>query len=299
MLGLALGAGGARGLSHIGVLKALRDNSITVDYISGSSIGAVIGAMYAATLDPDWVEKRFRDFLKSDLYKSIGLDRINSKKGSSFFQSITKPVKDMISMKIVNDRLGLLKSKRLVSVLEYLLPVKTFNELKIPFKCVSVDLNDGRDVIFDSGDLIQAVTASSSIPGYMQPVIFEDKLLVDGAVSMPYPVRLLKEMGADVTVAVDINIRNFTPFDSPNLLQILSRTDQITSIRLNSYIKKETDIILYPDTGDVFWAEFEKIDLFIEKGYEVVCNSLNKIQSKLNISIFNMLIKKLLTKFEN
>ncbi|MBT3934863.1 MAG: hypothetical protein HOF35_11440, partial [Bacteroidetes bacterium] len=290
--------GGARGLSHIGVLKALRDKSIKVDFITGSSIGAVIGAMYAATLDPDWVETRFREFLKSDLYQSIGLDRINSKKGSSFFQSITKPVKDMVSMKIVNDRLGLLKSKRLVSVLEYLLPVKYFNELKIPFKCISVNLNNGQDVIFDSGDLVQAVTASSSIPGYMQPVIMGDMMLVDGAVSMPYPVRLLKEMGADVTVAIDINIRKFVPFESPNLLQILSRTDQITSIRLNSYIKNETDVLLYPDTGNVFWAEFEKIDLFIEKGYEVVCNNLSKIQSKLNISIFKLLIKKLLTKFE-
>jgi NTE family protein len=285
-------------LSHIGVLKALRDKSIKVDFITGSSIGAVIGAMYAATLDPDWVETRFREFLKSDLYQSIGLDRINSKKGSSFFQSITKPVKDMVSMKIVNDRLGLLKSKRLVSVLEYLLPVKYFNELKIPFKCISVNLNNGQDVIFDSGDLVQAVTASSSIPGYMQPVIMGDMMLVDGAVSMPYPVRLLKEMGADVTVAIDINIRKFVPFESPNLLQILSRTDQITSIRLNSYIKNETDVLLYPDTGNVFWAEFEKIDLFIEKGYEVVCNNLSKIQSKLNISIFKLLIKKLLTKFE-
>ena len=66
----------------------------------------------------------------------------------------------------------------------------------------------------------------------------------------------------------------------------------------NSYIKNETDIILYPETGNVFWADFDKIDLFIEKGYEVVCNNLNKIQSKLNISIFKMLIKKLLTKFE-
>ena len=285
-------------MSHIGVLKALRDKSIKVDFITGSSIGAVIGAMYAATLDPDWVETRFREFLKSDLYQSIGLDRINSKKGSSFFQSITKPVKDMVSMKIVNDRLGLLKSKRLVSVLEYLLPVKYFNELKIPFKCISVNLNNGQDVIFDSGDLVQAVTASSSIPGYMQPVIMGDMMLVDGAVSMPYPVRLLKEMGADVTVAIDINIRKFVPFESPNLLQILSRTDQITSIRLNSYIKNETDVLLYPDTGNVFWAEFEKIDLFIEKGYEVVCNNLSKIQSKLNISIFKLLIKKLLTKFE-
>ena len=280
------------------MLKALRDKSIKVDFITGSSIGAVIGAMYAATLDPDWVESRFREFLKSDLYQSIGLDRINSKKGSSFFQSITKPVKDMVSMKIVNDRLGLLKSTRLVSVLEYLLPVKLFTDLKIPFKCVSVNLNNGQDVIFDSGDLIQAVTASSSIPGYMQPVIMGDMMLVDGAVSMPYPVMLLKEMGADVTVAIDINIRKFVPFESPNLLQILSRTDQITSIRLNSYIKNETDVLLYPDTGNVFWAEFEKIDLFIEKGYEVVCNNLSKIQSKLNISIFKLLIKKLLTKFE-
>ncbi|MFQ6611053.1 MAG: patatin-like phospholipase family protein, partial [Fidelibacterota bacterium] len=188
--GIALGAGGARGLVHIGVLKALQDHGIKIDFISGSSVGSVIGAMYAATLDASWVETRFNEFIHSDLYKSLGLNRLKPPNGNgeSFFQSITRPVKEIISFKIVNDRLGLLKTQRLEKVVQYLLPVENFQELKIPFKCIAVDLHSGRDVIFEEGDLIKALTASSAIPGYMQPVPFNEMLLVDGGISRPYPV---------------------------------------------------------------------------------------------------------------
>ena len=287
-------------MAHIGVLKAFQDHGIRVDLITGSSIGAVIGAMYSATLDPGWVEKKFKKFINSKLYKSIGLDRINSNgNNSSFLQSITKPVKEIISLKLVNDRLGLLKSDRLRAVIEYLLPVKSFRELKIPFQCVSVDLNTGKDVIFSNGDLITAVTASSSIPGYMQPVKIDSSLLSDGAVSMPYPVKLLEKMGAGVTVAVDINIRKFSPLDSPGLLQILSRTEQISTLRLNSMMERDVDILLQPDVGEIFWADFGEIDKLIERGYHVVCNDLKTIQSKLKRSFTFQTFRKIIRKLEH
>ena len=192
LTGISLGAGGARGLVHIGVVEALREHVVKIDYISGSSVGSVIGAMFAATLDPAWVETRFNEFIRSDLYKSLGLDRLKPPNGNgeSFFQSITRPVKEIISFKIVNDRLGLLKTHRLEKVVQYLLPVESFHELKIPFKCIAVDLHSGQDVIFEEGNLIRALTASSAIPGYMQPVPFNEMLLDDGGISRPDTVNL-------------------------------------------------------------------------------------------------------------
>ncbi|NQU67272.1 MAG: patatin-like phospholipase family protein [Candidatus Marinimicrobia bacterium] len=280
--GLALGAGGARGLVHIGVLKALEEHGIKIDLISGSSVGSVIGAMYASTLDAGWVETRFRDFINSDLYKSLGLDRLKANNGQedSFFQSITRPVKEMISFKIVNDRLGLLKTKRLEKVVQFLLPVDDFRDLKIPFKCVAVDLHTGKDVIFSSGSLTHALTASSAIPGYMQPVPQNGKLLVDGGISMPYPISILKEMGAEMTIAVDVNIRKFQYLDSPTLFKIMSRVEQVTSNRINELMKDDADFTIQPRTGDLFWTEFDRIDELVANGYESVCNNLEKIQFK-------------------
>ena len=126
-IGLALGGGGARGLVHIGVLKSLKKQGIPVHMVAGASIGATIGAMYAATLDPDWVEKRFRQFVQSDLYKKIGLDRLvpTDQPNSSIFQTAATYVKNQIIVNLANDRLGILKQDRLLQVLEYLIPVKT------------------------------------------------------------------------------------------------------------------------------------------------------------------------------
>ncbi len=298
--GLALGAGGARGLVHIGVIKALTDQGISIDMITGSSVGSVIGAMYAAMLDPGWVEDRFHEFIRSDLYESLGLNRLKPSNGDSvgesFFQSITRPVKEMISFKIVNDRLGLLKTKRLETVIRYLVPVEDFQELKIPFRCVAVDLHTGKDVIFQNGNLIQALTASSAIPGYMQPVPQNGKLLVDGGISMPCPITVLKDMGAELTIAIDVNIHHFPMLTSPNLLKIMSRVEQVTSNRIAEMMKDEADFSIRPKTMDLFWAEFERIDELVTNGYDSVCNDIEKIKSKYNnpkrmIKMFKKIIK--------
>ncbi len=281
-VGLALGAGGARGLVHIGVLKAFRDHSIPINMVTGTSVGSVIGAMYAATLDPDWVERKFKEFIRSDFYKSLGLDRIRpvSEPEASFVESVMRPVKEVITFRVVNERLGLLKSDRLAAVIRYLLPVRKFEQLKIPFRCVAVNLNNGEDVIFRNGDLIHALTSSSSIPGYMQPVRRNGDLLVDGGVTTPFPVNLLREMGGELTVAVDVNIQKFHPLVSPNLLNILSRVDQITSNKLSYMIRAHTDIVIKPETDDLFWAEFEKMDKLVSNGYNAVCNQVDEIRSK-------------------
>ena len=189
-IGLALGGGGARGLVHIGVLKSLKKQGIPIHMGAGASIGATIGAMYAATLDPDWVEKRFRQFVQSDLYKKIGLDRLvpTDQPNSSIFQTTATHVKNQIIVNLANDRLGILKQDRLLQVLEYLIPVKTFEELKIPFSCLTLDLNSGEDIIFKTGDLVEAILASSAIPGFIPPVEKNGLLLTDGSVSCPVPV---------------------------------------------------------------------------------------------------------------
>ena len=269
-IGLVLGGGGARGLGHIGVLKALKKHSIPIHMVAGTSIGAVIGAMYAATLDPHWIENKFKEFIDSEAYKRIGLHRLvpTSQPNSSIFQTAATYMKNQIIINLANDRLGILKQERLSEIIEFLLPVKTFEELKIPFSCLAVDLNSGEDVVFNSGNLIEAIVASSAIPGYIPPIEKDGMLLTDGAVSCPVPVKTVRKMGADFRISVDVGLNHFEPLENPNLLQVLGRAEQITSIRLGEVKSEKADITIRPDTMNVFWAEFDKIDQLIKLGAE-------------------------------
>lgn len=269
-IGLVLGGGGARGLGHIGVLKALKKHSIPIHMVAGTSIGAVIGAMYAATLDPQWIENKFKEFIDSEAYKRIGLHRLvpTSQPNSSIFQTAATYMKNQIIINLANDRLGILKQERLSEIIEFLLPVKTFEELKIPFSCLAVDLNSGEDVVFNSGNLIEAIVASSAIPGYIPPIEKDGMLLTDGAVSCPVPVKTVRKMGADFRISVDVGLNHFEPLENPNLLQVLGRAEQITSTRLGEVKSEKADITIRPDTMNVFWAEFDKIDQLIKLGAE-------------------------------
>ena len=270
IIGLVLGGGGARGLGHIGVLKVLKKHSIPIHMVAGTSIGAVIGAMYAATLDPHWIENKFKEFIDSEAYKRIGLHRLvpTSQPNSSIFQTAATYMKNQIIINLANDRLGILKQERLSEIIEFLLPVKTFEELKIPFSCLAVDLNSGEDVVFNSGNLIEAIVASSAIPGYIPPIEKDGMLLTDGAVSCPVPVKTVRKMGADFRISVDVGLNHFEPLENPNLLQVLGRAEQITSTRLGEVKSEKADITIRPDTMNVFWAEFDKIDQLIKLGAE-------------------------------
>ena len=270
IIGLVLGGGGARGLGHIGVLKVLKIHSIPIHMLAGTSIGAVIGAMYAATLDPHWIENKFKEFIDSEAYKRIGLHRLvpTSQPNSSIFQTAATYMKNQIIINLANDRLGILKQERLSEIIEFLLPVKTFEELKIPFSCLAVDLNSGEDVVFNSGNLIEAIVASSAIPGYIPPIEKDGMLLTDGAVSCPVPVKTVRKMGADFRISVDVGLNHFEPLENPNLLQVLGRAEQITSTRLGEVKSEKADITIRPDTMNVFWAEFDKIDQLIKLGAE-------------------------------
>ena len=269
-IGLVLGGGGARGLGHIGVLKALKKHSIPIHMVAGTSIGAVIGAMYAATLDPHWIENKFKEFIDSEAYKRIGLHRLvpTCQPNSSIFQTAATYMKNQIIINLANDRLGILKQERLSEIIEFLLPVKTFEELKIPFSCLAVDLNSGEDVVFNSGNLIEAIVASSAIPGYIPPIEKDGMLLTDGAVSCPVPVKTVRKMGADFRISVDVGLNHFEPLENPNLLQVLGRAEQITSTRLGEVKSEKADITIRPDTLNEFWAEFDKIDQLVKLGVE-------------------------------
>jgi NTE family protein len=176
-IGYALGGGGARGLSHIGVLKVLDENGIFPDIIAGTSIGAMVGALYAGGYKPGEIE---RLVLEMDWKKLVRL------------ADMTFPLS------------GLLQGKRVVSLLRSILGDLTFPQLRYTFACVATDIINGEQVILRDGSLIEAIHASISIPGIFKPVAIMGRYLVDGSLINAVPVSVCREMGAGYVIGVNV-----------------------------------------------------------------------------------------------
>lgn len=177
IIGLALGSGAARGLAHIGVIRAIEEAGIAINVIAGTSIGALVGAVYASGT----INSLERDFRRFD-WKTIG----------SYFDPGVP-------------RSGLLKGKKIVEFVRSHLSARTFDDLPIPFCAIATDVRNGDEVVLGSGDLMEAIRASISIPGIMTPVQIDSRILVDGGLVNPVPVSAVRALGADIVIAVDVN----------------------------------------------------------------------------------------------
>ncbi len=283
-VGLALAAGGARGMAHLGVIRALQQNKIPLDVLAGSSIGALVGAMYAATLDVDWVEDRFRRMLSSEQFAESGINWVQAKTPADepgFLEWATRYVHNKLVLNFSDRRSGVVKSERLTRLIDFMLPVKTFRELRLPFACAAVDLETGQDIVLDSGDLVQAVVASSSIPGYLPPVATERGLLTDGAVGQPVPGELARGLGAEFVIAVDISIKSFLPLEEQNIVTILGRASEISATRLCQALAHRWDCSLHPEVGNIHWTRFDLIDELISAGELAVHQEIENLHRNL------------------
>ena len=282
LLGIALGGGGVRGAAHVGVLQEIDSAGIKIDRIAGVSAGAVIGCLYAYSLDGKWVEDHFRN-----IWSSQSLSGLTSKtffdNGStkSFLGRIKGTLIDYVIALISLHRNSLIKNDQLREILELLVPFDNFDQLKIPLKIISTDIASGKDVISEEGNLIDALIKSCSIPGIMEPVIEGERVIVDGGVSMPIPISPLLE-SCDVTVAVDIGVYKFDNLKNPNAKSIKIRSDIITSNKLKLKQVSDADLVIRPDTNGLHWSRFDAGEILLENG---------KIEGRKQMSILNNLIK--------
>ncbi len=176
-IGLALGSGSARGLAHLGVIRALEEAGIKVDFVAGTSIGALIGAAYASGR-LDSMESTFQKF--------------NWKSMVSFFD-------------VVFPKSGLIDGAKVGELVRAHINSEVIESLPIPFCAVATDIQTGEEVVISKGDIIEAVRASISVPGIFTPVRSNGRLLVDGGLVNPVPVSVARSMGADIVIAVDLN----------------------------------------------------------------------------------------------
>ncbi len=282
-IGLALGGGGARGAAHVGALQVLHKNKIPIHQIAGTSAGSVVGAMYAATLDPQWIENRFREFIVSDPFKALGTDRLVDKPTSSnsAFNQIAKKLKDQVVLAMSLHRNSIIKKSRLKDAFDFLIPVKSFDDLQIPLKIVATDLNTCQPVIYDSGDLVEAATRSGTIPGYVEPTEMNGQLIVDGGASMPLPTTVIRDE-VDVLIGIDIRRRGVKPLDEINIYEIMMRSDMSTYQNLINHFSRAADVLISPNVKDYQWSEFGKFDYFFDEGVQSCEKAILTIRRQIN-----------------
>ncbi len=273
-IGLALSGGAARGLAHIGVLRAIEEQNIKIDAVAGTSMGAVIGGLYAAGYSVDDIEKIA---LELDWAYALTDDprreQLPFKRKQDDFEFL---VKHRLTLKDGQIRFptGLLQGQQLNLVLNRLFaPVptnKSFDDLAIPFRAVATDMATGDEVVLDSGNLAQAVKASMSIPGLLAPVDLEGRLLVDGGIANNIPVSVVKSMGVDRVIAIDIGA---PLYKREEISSVFSVVGQLTNFltRKNSAVQiamlGKRDLLLQPDLQDVASVDFSKGRQVIDIGY--------------------------------
>lgn len=255
-LGLALGAGGARGVAHIGFLQALKEADIRPDFVTGCSMGAIVGGLFCAGVPTEQMRERALSLRLGDI-ASVNLSPFRAN--------------------------GLMRTKKIRRILAELMGEKDFSELQIPFACVATDLEGGRTVLLKEGSVIDAVIASSSIPGVFTPArLGEYGMLVDGCILERVPTRELRSMGAETVVAVDV-LGNLPAQREPSgtLINTVLRVIDVMDTRSTQHkrlLRKDVDLWLEPKLGGMDQYRIKDLSFAYERGYELGCGKAEIIR---------------------
>jgi len=265
-VGLALSGGAARGLAHVGVLRVLQKEGIPIDMIAGTSAGAVMGAAYAWSQD---TVRMTKDALDAGWKRMAPL----------IDPSIPKT--------------GFIKGKKIQDLISnYIGGNIKFSDLKIPFACVATDIDTGEEIVIDSGLVPEALRASISIPGIFTVVKREGRYLVDGGLTTPVPVEVVRCMGADFIIAVNVspdvavrmgksNKQRVEARKEPNIFQVIMQSIYITTYSLARNSLENADIVIEPDLSRIGAGDFNKARELITRGRRAAQNAIPEIKREL------------------
>jgi len=267
-IGLSLAGGGAKGFSHVGVLKVLDSLGVKIDYISGTSMGAIVGGLYAAGYSGKEIEKIVMD---TDFYSLIRDPK--SRKESTFFNKSVD--KYLLSIPIKRGKINLPSSISSGQKNVYLLKelfrnvstIEDFSKLPIPFMCVATNLESGNMKIFEKGDLVQSIMASSAFPSLMDPVKIGDSIYIDGAMTVNYPSKPLKDKGIDIVIGVDLNQDLSKREDLNNIIAILNQVIDFGIQKDTKRQYKYTDINIKPNLIGMSATSYDEKKKILDSGY--------------------------------
>ena len=252
-IGLALSGGAARGMAHVGVLRALAENNIPIDCIAGTSAGSIVGGAYASGMSIDEIAEFGRELR----WRHIG--------------------------RVTMSRFGLQSNKRLENYLRSRFPITRFEDLPIPFAAVATDLKSNAAVVMkDQGDMPFAIRASCTIPGWYVPVADDQgRQLVDGGLVAVIPSAVTRSLGADIVIAVDVNSVGATFFgssSSSSFIGVLLQSMMVIQKTVSARQLEMSDFVISPKVGHIRWDRLRRVDELMDAGYEAGLESIAKIR---------------------
>lgn len=247
-IGLALGGGFARGISHVGVLKVLEEENIPVHVVAGTSVGALIGAAYCGGISVAELEEvaarvRLKHFARWTL-----------------------------------SRLGFASTQRMIAFLNSLLKVKTFEDLRIPLAVTATDFNSGEGVVFHSGPLVDAIRASCAYPGMFLPVNLRGRLLVDGMLAHAVPTLPAREMGAERVIAVELKGRWTNGGGPRHIFDVIGQCFAIAQERTACLWRTAADVVVTPDVNGFKYDDFERHRDLVHAGEMAMRQALPEVR---------------------
>jgi NTE family protein len=284
-IGLVLGGGGARGAAHIGVLRELERLRVPVDAIAGTSMGAVIGGLYAAGTTPQELEELIADLDWAEVFQDAPRREDLTYRRKQ--DDVDFPVDFELGLNGGKLQLpmGLIQGQKLSPLLRELTldvaHVSDFDELPTPFRAVASDIETGESVVLSEGDLTLAMRASMSAPGIFAPVVVDGRMLVDGGLVGNLPIETIKEMGVDVVIAVDVQ---FPLYSREQLDSAVGITGQVLTILIQKETQRqlanldEDDILIRPELGDFGSTNFAEITEAVQPGAEAALTQYAKLR---------------------
>lgn len=247
-IGLALGSGASKGFAHIGVLKVLEKIGLRPDYIAGSSIGSIIGALYASGMTP------------------------------SMMEGIANNIDAKLCYDIGFSRRGFMNGRKVEDLIKLLTRDMDFKDLPIPLAVTAVDLIKCERVIINEGKVYKGVRASISIPGLFQPVHVGDRVLIDGGMLERVPVNVVRDMGADIVIGVDVAFRG-EHRPPENFIETILQSMEVMELEILKYNVPSDDIIIQPDVTLNNAMSLNNVDIAIEAGEKAALQMLDKLKA--------------------
>ncbi len=265
-IGLVLGGGGARGAAHVGVLKVLEEMHVPVDFVVGTSMGSIVGGLYASGMSPKEIEVEMNSLDWADLFEDSPqrVDRsFRRKREDDLYTMKVKPGINSSGLKVP---LAYIRGQKLNLELSRLTSpaagIKNYDQLPIPYRAVAADLETGKEVIMGSGNIARSIRASMAVPGAFDPVEIDGKVLVDGGIANNVPVSVAQKMGADIVIVVDVGSGLYKRDEIKDFVDV---TVQLTNFlfTLNTErqlaLLSERDVLITPALGDIGGGSFERV----------------------------------------
>jgi len=295
IIGLALGGGGARAGVHVGVLKAFEAQKIPIDIIAGTSAGALIGGMYAAKRSADFIEKKILEYTESDLLKRTKfnfLTQVHEKEKNDLnvWEKLAGFIKKEYFLAMSLTKQSIISSQDFMENIAFFIEEVNIENLKLPFAALTTDLEKGEEVVLQKGPLKEAVYASSAIPGMVPPLQLEDKFLFEGGIVNMIPVSVVKDMGAELIIAVDISKLVTRQVAIKNCLDAVVRANAIMSWKLNQLRLRFADVVISSSNLDIYWADFTKTKELIKLGEQGASIRMDEIKKKMELPLKRRLL---------